>query len=76
MTSRCFPVIELHSYGGNHPPRGVDLAPAFGLFAFLLSFVPEVDVFFLRRMKKPIESMYGRFTYIWLFLMVKYGKCR
>ncbi len=25
----------------------------------------------------PIPSMYGIvFTYIWLFLMVKYGKCR
>ena len=24
----------------------------------------------------PIGSMYGIFTYIWLFLMVKYGKCR
>ena len=23
-----------------------------------------------------ISSMYGRFTYIWLFLMVKSGKCR
>ena len=22
----------------------------------------------------PIPSMYGIFTYIWLFLMVKYGK--
>ena len=26
--------------------------------------------------KNPIPSMYGIFTYIWLFLMVKYGKCR
>ena len=24
----------------------------------------------------PIPSMYGIFTYIWLFLMGKYGKCR
>ena len=24
----------------------------------------------------PIPSMYGIFTYIWLFLIVKYGKCR
>ena len=24
----------------------------------------------------PIPSMYGIFIYIWLFLMVKYGKCR
>ena len=24
----------------------------------------------------PIPSMYGIFTYIWLFLKVKYGKCR
>ena len=24
----------------------------------------------------PISSMYGIFTYIWLFLMVKYGECR
>ena len=24
----------------------------------------------------PIPSMYGIFSYIWLFLMVKYGKCR
>ena len=24
----------------------------------------------------PLPSMYGIFTYIWLFLMVKYGKCR
>ena len=24
----------------------------------------------------PIPSMYGIFTYIWLFLMVRYGKCR
>ena len=23
----------------------------------------------------PIPSMYGIFTYIWLFLMGKYGKC-
>ena len=43
-----FSIIELYSYGGNDPPRsprGVDLAPAFGLFAFLLSFVPEVRIF-------------------------------
>ena len=25
---------------------------------------------------EPISSMYGIFTYIWLFLMVKCGKCR
>ena len=24
----------------------------------------------------PIPSMYGIVTYIWLFLMVKYGKCK
>ncbi len=24
----------------------------------------------------PIPFMYGIFTYIWLFFMVKYGKCR
>ena len=24
----------------------------------------------------PISSMYGIFTYVWLFLTVKYGKCR
>ena len=24
----------------------------------------------------PIPSMYGILAYIWLFLMVKYGKCR
>ena len=24
----------------------------------------------------PIPSMCGKFTYIWLFLMVKYSKCR
>ena len=24
----------------------------------------------------PIPSMYGIFTYVWSFLMVKYGKCR
>ena len=28
------------------------------------------------RETNPISSMYGVFTYIWLFLMVKYGKCR
>ena len=28
------------------------------------------------RYTKPLPSMYGIFTYIWLFLMVRYGKCR
>ena len=27
------------------------------------------------KVKHPIESMYGIFTYIWLILMVNYGKC-
>ena len=24
----------------------------------------------------PTPSMYGIFTYIWLFLVINYGKCR
>ena len=27
------------------------------------------------KVKHPIESMYGIFTYIWLILMANYGKC-
>ena len=30
----------------------------------------------MNRQSYPIPSMHDIFTYIWLFLMVKYGKCR
>ena len=44
---------------------------------FILAYAEDVWENFQgnRELPLPIGSMYGIFSYIWLFLMMKYGKC-